>query len=390
MKRELKFTSLSKVSDDDLLRRLSELLQNSRRVEAELVAHIGEVDARRLYAREAAPSMFAYCTNVLNLSEHEAYLRIGVARASRAHPVLLEMLAEGRLNLSAIARLGPHLTEANRDTVLARAVGKSKQEIEALIAELAPKPDVPSMMRKLPGRQLSTELEPTPVLVPERVTFLPTPAAAPTVTPARRPVVEPLSPARYKIQFTASAELHDKLNRLRALMGTTVPDGDLATIIEVAVTEKLERLEAKRFAKTKAPRRTVAQTNTAPSSRYIPAPVRRAVGERDGNQCAFVDGHGRRCSERDRLEFHHKEPFGRGGDHSTGNIQLLCRTHNGFFAEQDYGRERINRYRRPPSGAREPVPVYRISASTRVKKIKPLMPMRIVPKRPAPKASLLG
>ncbi|HEX9724873.1 MAG TPA: hypothetical protein VGC53_11395 [Vicinamibacteria bacterium] len=86
MKHELQFKSFSKVSDDELLRRLSDLLQKSRRVEAELVAHIGEVDARRLYAREAAPSMFAYCTETLHLSEHETYLRIKVARASRKHP----------------------------------------------------------------------------------------------------------------------------------------------------------------------------------------------------------------------------------------------------------------------------------------------------------------
>ena len=100
MKYEIQFQSFSKVSDDELLRRLSELLQKSRRVEAELVAHIGEVDARRLYAREAAPSMFVYCTERLNLSEHEAYLRIGVARAARRHPMLLDILAEGRLPLS--------------------------------------------------------------------------------------------------------------------------------------------------------------------------------------------------------------------------------------------------------------------------------------------------
>ena len=161
MKHELQFKSFSRISDDELLRRLSELLQKSRRVESELVAHIGEVDARRLYAREAAPSMFAYCTEVLNLSEHEAYLRIAVARASRTHPMLLEMLAEGLLHLSGIAKLAPCLTEANRETLLTRAAGKSKREVEELVAELAPKPDVPASIRKLPERR---KAEPAPML----------------------------------------------------------------------------------------------------------------------------------------------------------------------------------------------------------------------------------
>lgn len=49
---------LDSISDDALLQRLSEILKESRRLEVELVAHIGEVDRRRLYARiEASPSI---------------------------------------------------------------------------------------------------------------------------------------------------------------------------------------------------------------------------------------------------------------------------------------------------------------------------------------------
>ena len=64
--------ALRAVPDDELLRRLSDLVCRSRRVEADLVAHIGEVDERRLFARQAFPSIFAYCTEHLHLSEAEA------------------------------------------------------------------------------------------------------------------------------------------------------------------------------------------------------------------------------------------------------------------------------------------------------------------------------
>ena len=273
------------------------------------------------------------------------------------------MLAKGCLNLSAIARLGPHLTEANRDAVLARAAGKTKGQIEKLIAELSPKPDLPTVMRRLPERQAKTK--PLPALVPERVTVLHTPAPARSMPPAQRPVVEPLAPARYKVQFTASAELHDKLERLRALMRSSVPDGTLAAIIDAAVTEKLEQLEARRFAKTKAPRKSIEQTDTSPASRYIPAPVRRAVRERDGDQCTFVTASGKRCTERGRLEFPHRRPFGRGGDHSPDNVQLLCRTHNGYLAELDYGQDVMERYRRSGDRVSEPVSLYRVMLDSR-------------------------
>ena len=84
------------------------------------------------------------------------------------------------------------------------------------------------------------------------------------------------------------------------------------------------------------------------------------MAERDGNQCAFVDNHGRRCAKRDQVEFHHREPFGRGGDHSPENVKMMCRAHNGYLAEQDYGKDVMERYRRPPSRVSEPVPIYYI------------------------------
>ena len=144
--------SISQMSDDELLRRLSELLQDSRRVEADLIAHMAEVDERRLY-RKTSSSMFRYSVEMLHLSEAEAYLRIEAARASRKHPMLLDMLSDGRLHLSGIAVLAPILTEANRETVLARAAHKTKEKIKELVAELAPKPDAPSSIRKLPERR---------------------------------------------------------------------------------------------------------------------------------------------------------------------------------------------------------------------------------------------
>ena len=143
--------ALHSIPDDELLRRLHELVAHSRGTEADLVAHIGEVDERRLYARSAFPSMFVYCMQALHLSEAEAYRRITVARAARKHAVLLAMLRDGRIHLSGMALLVPVLTPENRDAVLERATHKSKRQIEQLVAELAPRPDVPSVMRKLPG-----------------------------------------------------------------------------------------------------------------------------------------------------------------------------------------------------------------------------------------------
>jgi hypothetical protein len=310
------------MDDDTLLRALADLARDSRRVEADLVAHIGEVDARRLYAREAEPSMFAYRTGVLRFSEAEAYLRITAARAAREHPVLIDMLRDGRLHLSGIAKLAPHLTAENRDDLLQRASHKSKRQIEELMAVVTPRPDVPAAVRKLPQPPAGVGLELRPG------------GAPPPPTPPPPAVLQPLAPARYKVQFTASDALRDKIERLERLM----PGADLAAVIDRAVTETLQRLEARRFAATRTPRKSLTEASVAPGSRYIPAPTRRAVHDRDGGRCAYRDAAGRRCTATGALEFHHRHPFGLGGGHDPGNLALLCRAHNLYLAEQDYGR----------------------------------------------------
>jgi hypothetical protein len=278
------------------------------------------------------------------------------------------MLAEGRLHLSGIAKLAPVLTEANCEEVLARAAGKSKREIEELVAELSPRPDVAPTLRKLPDRSARTPpqealelgldrvLTPEPAWRAETRPDQPAPPAQPL--PRHQPSqVRPLAPARYKVTFTASASLRDKLERLQALMHQ-----NLAAVIEAAVTEKIERLEARRYAETKKPRKKLEDTDTSAKSRYVPAAARRAVRKRDGDQCRFVDKNGRRCTERRGLQFHHHEAFGRGGDHDPANMSLFCPAHNAYLAEPEYGKEKIDGHRRSGSRVREPAAVYSVGA----------------------------
>jgi hypothetical protein len=158
---------------------------------------------------------------------------------------------------------------------------------------------------------------------------------APTVAAAA--IVAPLAPSRYRVQFTAGAELHDKIERARGLLRHQVPDGDLAVIFDRAMTLLVEDLERARFAATKAPRKAAHEADPSPESRRIPDPIKRAVWARDEEQCTFRDREGRRCPARERLEFHHLVPFAKGGDHSASNVALRCAAHNAYQADLDFG-----------------------------------------------------
>jgi hypothetical protein len=339
------------LSDKELLAEVKRLAEHERVATADLIATLAELDARRLYLGEGCSSLFSYCTHVLHLSEHAAYGRIEAARAGRRHPVILDMLASGLVNLTTVCLLAPHLTDENHVEVLNTVRHKSKREVEHLVASLRPQPAVPSVVRKLPARvssraqgaATSTAMAPddAPIVVP----------ASTTEPPARPAVVAPLAPERYKVQFTVTRETYDKLRRLQDLLRHTIPNGDPAAIFDRALTLLLKKAERTKLAAAVRPRVRVPAKGP---SRHIPAAVKREVWARDAGQCAFVGTNGR-CTERGFLEFHHVVPFAAGGLATTENIQLRCRGHNGYEAELFFG----------PLFAREEADVFEYSTRSR-------------------------
>ena len=202
----------------------------------------------------------------------------------------------------------------------------------------------------------------------------------------------PARPQRYKVQFTASQEYVDLLARARDLLSHAVPDRSIEEVQLRALRELVAALEKRKFA-TDNPRRRAGDGGQAaarisdnprqhgaddehasppaddnprqrggddeprqrgandPRRRGVPAAVRRAVRERDGARCTYVDERGQRCHETALLELHHEVPFARGGPATAANLRLRCRAHNALAAEADFGRALMLRYRPvPPDG----------------------------------------
>lgn len=333
----------ARLTNSELLETVERLAQGERDATAELVIHLAELDARRLYLGEGCSSLFAYCTSVLRLSEHAAYGRIEAARTGRRFPVVFEMLREGSLNLTTVCMLAAHLTGENHRQLLATASYKSKRQVEELIALWRPQPAIPTTVRKLPTpRQVGAPPAPpngtgavpaagarqgeAPDLAPPVLPVMPRGPAPPAV-------VAPLAADRYRIQFTASPETRDKLRLAQDLLRHQIPDGDPAKIFDRALTTLLDQLVKSKLAATDRPRDS---RGIAPGSRHVPAVVKRVVWARDGGRCAFVATNGRRCEARGFLEFHHVTPHAVGGASSADNIELRCRAHNHYEAERRF------------------------------------------------------
>lgn len=284
--------TLTHLSTTALLHGLTALLRNERRTLARLLAHLIEVEERRVHLELACSSLTDFCVRKLGLSEHEAYRRINAARLARRFPVILRLIEEGRLHLSALAVLRDYLTEENHAELLRDASGKSTRQLQELLAE------------RFRGGQTCLD--------------------------------DSLLPTRYRVQLTASAELKAKLERATQLMRHRCPDGDLAAVVDRALDLLIPALEKERFGKTPRPR-----TPRGAKSAYVTRAVRREVFARDGEQCTFVSEAGERCPARTFLEFDHVRPKALGGTGDATNVRLLCRSHNQLEAERRFGRMHV-------------------------------------------------
>ena len=323
---------LDHLSDAELLKRTSALVLVEHGSVADVVEHPAEIDRRRLYLEHAYPSLYAFCVEHFGYTEDAALKRIRLARLALEFPRVLDELRSGAIQLTGLLMLAPHLNESNADALLTEARGKKRWQLEHLLARWFPRPDVPPSVQQLgadatPARTVPSG--PTP------------PATRPGANDSMpRPKLEPLSAERHLIQFTANA----KLERAKELVSHSVPNGDLALLVERALDVLIER-ELKRRTGAGKPRKRRA---LKPGSRHIPVDVERVVRERDGNQCTFTDAQGKRCPERRFLTIEHSIPFALGGLPTPENLCLLCNAHNAYTARRCS--ERCSSPRNAPSG----------------------------------------
>ena len=347
----MKSYSFAHLANQRVLREYDAIETQENADTATALALLGEINARRLYVPAGYPSMYAYCLHGRHMSEDRADKRIRVARAAREFPAIDHAVAEGRVHLSALFLLAPHLTPDTVDALLAAATHKSKAQIELLLVARFPKPDLPALVQTIrvptPDQRPITRVEQSDQPAPASSELPPAPGRVVpvdslntmmsmeplTVPPALLTKVAPLSAKRFGVQFTMDQPMHDQLRYVQSLLGVTVAPGDLARVIALGLDCLQDRLEKQKFGKCAKPGTQRGSKHT----RYIPREIKRAVWKRDGGRCTFVSESGRRCEERTSVD--HVDPVARGGESTTDNLRLLCRAHNKYAAELVYGNE---------------------------------------------------
>jgi hypothetical protein len=353
-------TDLCALSDVDLDCEVKRVASIERKTTSELLRLLVELERRGLHLALGYSSLFAYCTRALRLSEQAAYSRITAARAARRFPRLLDLLVEGSITLSGAGLLAPHLTDETADLLLDASRFKATREIERMLAGAFPQPDIPTKIRALPAPSAcpvsaDSQLHADPRLAAAVTRTIPQAAvAAPPAgqkgtaitCPRASSVIAPIAPTRYLLKVTLSEDTEHKLQRARALLRHTNPDGDLDAILNRALTLLLDRIARTKAGQVRAPR--VAAASLRPKGRRIPAAIRREVFARDGGRCVFVGTDGL-CGETAFVEFHHLIPFAEGGSATAANLELRCRAHNAYEAAVHFGSSADRPTRRAPS-----------------------------------------
>src|SRR6478752_2487167 len=262
---------LGRLGNSELLAALSSLVRQSNELTAQVLAHLVELEERMLHLELGFASLFSYCVKTLGMSEGAAGRRVAAARVCRRFSAAFEHVARGQLHLCALCALAPHLTADNATELLDACRGRTRRQVEELLAVRFPRPDVREQIRRLPARTVAVAVveQASPVAHAVETSAAPLagsvetsgqisgpspasaanppssptgPVAAPAAqsSPATMPdsrrrarELEPLSADRFGVHFTADAELRDLIERARALACHRLPNGDLASLMKL-------------------------------------------------------------------------------------------------------------------------------------------------------------
>ena len=298
----------------DLHQRLRSIAKHRVALEAEEASYLVEAEETQLYRRLGYTTMIEYMERELYWGPHAAKERLRVARELLELPLIAELFRDGDLCFSAARELTRVATPATEEAFLRKAQGKTAHHIQQMVAGLK--------------RGDEPDAKPDPRRITKRV------------------VIE------------VSVETHAMWRRTRTALdearGEHIPDDDFVQILcrratepatasddvprpaaQTAVTtckvcqqsyiegggeaSPIDQVTAARLLCDAEHIGDLESDEPTRVTSTIPAAIRRKVFHRDHFACV-VPG----CRATRHLDLHHVVHRENGGDHSMGNISVMC------------------------------------------------------------------
>jgi hypothetical protein len=297
---------------------------------------VAEMIRRETFVELGYSSIWDYLRRVHQQSDTMIHYRTRCAEAVSRFPQVVEPLRTGRLCMTTLAKLMEIMNESNCEALLAEALGKSKRDVERIIAKEKPR-EIPKDVTRsaaftFPGKSVCETAPSAPPL--EKPSFV--------RASQERVETERLTATISRKHMNVDHEYEDLLSELRAELSHKMPGAADFEILKESMRRTLKDLREEKGIVDK-PRATRIGKNGK-----ISHSVKRIVKKRDQGKCQWRSDDGGICGSTYRVQFHHKQDRAKGGEGTPENIILLCQKHNLLAAEIAWGEEHIDRFRKRP------------------------------------------
>jgi hypothetical protein len=275
---------MNKINTDDLLNNFTLLVKTERKITAQVLECLAEIDRRKVYLDRGFSNLHDFLVKEHGYSSGAAVRRVSAARLLQSVPEIKDNIETGSLNLSQLAAVNQALK--------AHQIGTGERIQNSAKAEL---------LRKVQGK---THRE-TEVLIKQEL-GIEAPKIEKTVNHADESVT---------LTVTFTKDQFEQLQRARDLASHALPYGTWAEVITYLARKEIQRR------KSNAPLPPKRWPTAAKSIK------RQLLNQFD--TCQFKDSlTGQVCGSRVRLQTEHIQPKWAGGSDDPSNLTVLCANHN--------------------------------------------------------------
>ena len=298
----------------DLYRKAIAIAADFQQKEIELIDVLKDLDSTKVYRISGMNSLFSFATQILKLSEHQAFTYITLARKCIEVPEVQNALAAKEISVSKARRLCAVINKSNQNEWITLAKKSTSKELDKAIRQKDPKALVYDSVRYLTENllTLSATIDEETSLNLNRVKQL------------------MMSHRSERVDYN---EMLKELTELYLDRHDPVREAERAHAKAKVKIEKdiLLKAEASYFSgehpQHQLVDRRVDAVNATHKRGAIKAELKHFVFKRDLGQCRFHAG-AKRCSSRIHLEIHHRVPVSEGGSDTAENLVLLCSAHH--------------------------------------------------------------
>ncbi len=235
-------STVGALSDRELLRQTSTLVQHERYLLGAVIDHLSEIEARRLYLQRGCSSLFDYAVRELGYSEAAAGRRIGAVRLCADQPGARERLRDGSLTLSAAAELQWAFDRQRRRGSISGIASSAPAGSAAADSAPAPAVEDPAADSAPAAAPSASDSEPPLVLDAAGRQKLLEESAGKSTREVRRMLAD-LDP---ELAVPIDADCHQGLEQLRGLLSHVDPHLTIGQLVGRIVQDALDRHDPSR------------------------------------------------------------------------------------------------------------------------------------------------